>query len=40
MLDPRRQVREMLLKGGISLLSIMLGLVLEPESNWNVFSAS
>lgn len=40
MLDPRRQVREMLLKGGISLLSIMLGPVLEPESNWNVLSAS
>lgn len=40
MLDPRRQVREMLLKGGISLLSIILGHVLEPESNWNVLSTS
>lgn len=38
MLDPRRQVGEMLLKNNISLLYIILGpvLLLEPESNWNV----
>lgn len=36
MLDPRRQARVMLLKGGVSLLSIMQGPVLKPESDWKV----